>query len=144
MPLLTAVSPTLVPRPQGWPDFVHMTGFWYLDAADAYKPPAKLLAFLNAGLPTVYVGFGSMAGFDPQATLEMLLEALGGRRAGHRCQLREGKQSFGRDTAAQEAHPTEPWLVRDQRDIQPQISRTKSRGVSAWSATNDQHLSLDG
>ena len=81
MPLLTAVSPTLVPRPRDWPDFVHMTGFWYLDAADTYEPPAQLLGFLEAGLPTVYVGFGSMAGFDPLATVELVVEALHGRRA---------------------------------------------------------------
>jgi sterol 3beta-glucosyltransferase len=81
MPLLIAVSPTLVPRPRDWPDFVHLTGFWYLDTADAYEPPAQLLRFLEADRPAVYVGFGSMAGFDPLATVELLLEALGGRRA---------------------------------------------------------------
>jgi sterol 3beta-glucosyltransferase len=81
MPLLTAVSPTLVPRPRDWPDFVHMTGFWYLDTADTYEPPAHLVHFLEADLPTVYAGFGSMAGFDPLATVELVLEALGRRRA---------------------------------------------------------------
>jgi len=81
MPLLIAVSPSLVPRPRDWPDFVHLTGFWYLDTADAYQPPADLLRFLEAGLPPVYVGFGSMAGFDAMATIELLVEALGGRRA---------------------------------------------------------------
>ena len=81
MPLLIAVSPAVVPRPRDWPDFVHLTGFWYLDTADAYEPPAPLLRFLQADRPAVYVGFGSMAGFDPQATLELLVEALDGRRA---------------------------------------------------------------
>jgi UDP:flavonoid glycosyltransferase YjiC (YdhE family) len=80
-PLLVAVSPTVVPRPRDWPDFIHLTGFWYLDAADAYQPPARLLRFLEADEPPVYVGFGSMAGFDPLATAELLVEALGGRRA---------------------------------------------------------------
>ena len=80
-PLLVAVSPTVVPRPRDWPDFVHLTGYWYLDTADAYEPPPHLLRFLEADRPTVYVGFGSMAGFDPLATLELLVEALGGRRA---------------------------------------------------------------
>jgi UDP:flavonoid glycosyltransferase YjiC (YdhE family) len=80
-PLLVAVSPTVVPRPQDWPDFVHLTGFWYLDAAISYEPPAHLLRFLEADRPTVYVGFGSMAGFDPLATLELLVKALDGRRA---------------------------------------------------------------
>jgi UDP:flavonoid glycosyltransferase YjiC (YdhE family) len=80
-PLLVAVSPTVVPRPRDWPDFIHLTGFWFLDAADAYEPPAHLLRFLAADEPTVYVGFGSMAGFDPLATADLLVEALGGRRA---------------------------------------------------------------
>ena len=58
-----------------------MTGFWYLDMADAYEPPAQWRRFLEVGLPTVYVGFGSMAGFDPLATVELVVEALGGRQA---------------------------------------------------------------
>lgn len=80
-PLLVAVSPTVVPRPRDWPDFIHLTGFWYLDVADSYEPPAHLLRFIEADEPPVYVGFGSMAGFDPLATAELLVEALGGRRA---------------------------------------------------------------
>jgi sterol 3beta-glucosyltransferase len=82
MPTLTAVSPVLVPRPRDWPDSVHMTGFWFLDAADTYQPaPALARFFLEAGPPPVYVGFGSMAGFDPGATARLVTEALAGRRA---------------------------------------------------------------
>ncbi len=65
MPALTAVSPTLVPRPRDWPDFVHMTGFWYLEAADGYRPAAALAKFLEAGPPAVYVGFGEHGGLRP-------------------------------------------------------------------------------
>jgi UDP:flavonoid glycosyltransferase YjiC (YdhE family) len=81
MPMLTAVSPTLVPRPRDWLDFEYMTGFWYLDAAEAYRPAAALVRFLEAGPPPVYVGFGSMAGFDPTATMRVIVDALDGRRA---------------------------------------------------------------
>ena len=79
VPLLTAVNPALVPRPNDWSDCVHMTGFWYLDAADVYQAPARLNRFLETGLPTVYVGFGSMAGFDPVAIMRLVVEALDGR-----------------------------------------------------------------
>jgi len=81
LPMMTAVSPILVPRPDDWPDFAHMTGAWFLDNASSYKPPTELAQFLQVGPPPVYIGFGSMSGFDGEATMGLLLGALGGRRA---------------------------------------------------------------
>lgn len=49
---------------------VHVTGFCRLDAGaatDGYAPPAELEAFLAAGPPPVYIGFGSMTLPDVQA-----------------------------------------------------------------------------
>ncbi len=41
------------------------------------SPRTRLKAFLEAGDPPVYVGFGSMAGRNPEKTARLVLEALG-------------------------------------------------------------------
>jgi hypothetical protein len=41
----------------------------------SYTPPADLQAFLSAGSAPIYVGFGSMVVQDPQALMQLVLEA---------------------------------------------------------------------
>lgn len=60
-PLLFAYSPTVLPRPADWAaPHVHVTGYLFLDAPQAYQPPPKLLDFLARGDAPVCVTFGSM------------------------------------------------------------------------------------
>jgi sterol 3beta-glucosyltransferase len=80
-PALCCFSPTVVPRPRDWPSNVHMTGYWFLDEP-AYHPPDELTAFLEAGPPPVYVGFGSMVPADPESTDRLVRAAI--RMAGVR------------------------------------------------------------
>ena len=75
-PLLGAYSPGVIPRPSDWPEHVHITGYWLPDASMEWKPPAQLEAFLSAGDPPVYVGFGSMAGRHPEQLATLVLDAL--------------------------------------------------------------------
>lgn len=79
-PMLYGVSPTLVPPPHDWPHNAHLTGQW-IPPAGAWPPAPALQAFLDAGEPPVYVGFGSMAGFDDARLQAALVRALEGRRA---------------------------------------------------------------
>lgn len=51
-------------------------------------PPASLCAFLRAGPPPVYVGFGSMPTQDAARTTQIALDAL--ERAGQRGVLATG------------------------------------------------------
>jgi len=53
-----------------------MTGYWFLDDAQEWLPDSKLSAFLDAGPPPVYIGFGSMAGRDPERLGTIAVEAL--------------------------------------------------------------------
>jgi sterol 3beta-glucosyltransferase len=62
--VLHAFSEHVVPRPADWPATAHATGYWLLPAPEAWSPPRRLAAFLEAGGPLVYVGFGSMPGLD--------------------------------------------------------------------------------
>ena len=71
-----AISPHVVPRPPDWPDKARMTGYWFLDAQDDWTPPPQLEAFLAAGPPPVYVGFGSMRGSDPERLGQVVVDAL--------------------------------------------------------------------
>lgn len=80
-PMLYGVSPALVPRPGDWPDNAHVCGQWVPPLAATFAPSEALLAFLDAGEPPVYVGFGSMAGFDNTRLADAVIGAVGQRRA---------------------------------------------------------------
>jgi sterol 3beta-glucosyltransferase len=74
--LLGAYSPHVIPPPGDWPATAHIVGYFWLDAPEAWQPPAALQAFLEAGPPPVYVGFGSMAGQDPERMGRLVVDAL--------------------------------------------------------------------
>jgi sterol 3beta-glucosyltransferase len=78
-PMLYGVSPSLVPEPRDWPAHTRLCGQW-LPPADSWAPPSALKAFLDAGEPPVYLGFGSMAGFDQKAMLNAFIDAAEGLR----------------------------------------------------------------
>jgi sterol 3beta-glucosyltransferase len=78
----------VVPPPPDWPAWLHVTGYWFLDAEPGWQPPAALVDFLQSGPPPVYIGFGSMAGRDPEQRAEIALKAL--ERSGRRGILLEG------------------------------------------------------
>lgn len=87
IPVLSAYSRHLLPRPADWPEWAVVTGAWHLEE-EASEPPGQLVRFLAAGEPPVYVGFGSMAGSDPQRLTRIALEAL--RLSGARGVLAKG------------------------------------------------------
>ena len=42
VPVIYAMSPTLVPRPEDWTDNIHMSGFWWDERPVDYTPdPAR-------------------------------------------------------------------------------------------------------
>ncbi len=91
-PLLFGFSPSVFPRPSDWPKRASVTGYWFLDAPETWRPPDDLRDFLDAGPPPVYVGFGSMVSPDPRAATGMVVEALG--RTGQRGILLTGAGAF--------------------------------------------------
>lgn len=76
IPILSAVSPSVIPKPLDWSDMDHMTGYWFLDSSPEYSPPENLVDFLANGSPPVYIGFGSMPGHEAKKTTDIALEAL--------------------------------------------------------------------
>ena len=79
-PMLFGYSPTLLPQPRDWPANIEVCGQWSLPTPQ-WQPPPALTAFLEAGPPPVYVGFGSMGGFDTARMRDVLVHGLAGRRA---------------------------------------------------------------
>lgn len=102
---LLGYSPQVTPHPPDWPASYHTTGYWFLDQATipgeavppedgpGWTPPAALQAFLEAGEPPIYVGFGSMTGRDPQALTRLVLSAA--QQVGRRLVIQAGWANLG-------------------------------------------------
>jgi UDP:flavonoid glycosyltransferase YjiC (YdhE family) len=105
-PVLCAFSPAVVPRPFDWRPNVHVTGYWYHEQP-LWRPPPRLLDFLAAGPPPVYVGFGSMRTGDPKATDALVRTAL--RGAGLRGVL-SGDPATSEDDIAVVGDTPHDWL----------------------------------
>ena len=88
LPILYGFSPSVIPAPADWGADTHVTGYWFLDATEDWTPPTQLTAFLAAGSPPVYIGFGSMSSREPEATTDLVIEAL--RKTNQRAILLSG------------------------------------------------------
>jgi UDP:flavonoid glycosyltransferase YjiC (YdhE family) len=76
MPVLYGVSPRVMPRDPKWRKDIFVTGFWFDEPDESWQPPAPLAGFLRAYPSPTYIGFGSMASKNPQATLHIIVDAL--------------------------------------------------------------------
>jgi UDP:flavonoid glycosyltransferase YjiC (YdhE family) len=98
---LYAYSPQVVPVPSDWGHDVLVSGYWFLDSEE-WQPSATLAAFLEAGEPPVYVGFGSMPGLDPQGPTATVIEALA--KAGKRGLLATGGGALEAESTPANVH----------------------------------------
>jgi sterol 3beta-glucosyltransferase len=80
--VLYGYSPAVLPKPADWPEWIDVTGYWFLDQSAGWQPPAALVGFLQAGPAPLYIGFGSMIGPRRETWLGLAQEAL--RRTGVR------------------------------------------------------------
>lgn len=87
VPFMYNFSKRVVPPPLDWYEWVHVTGYWFLDGNDdagqKWEPPEALVEFLTRakahGKKVVYIGFGSVSRTPPS-----VLRAIGspsGRRS---------------------------------------------------------------
>jgi sterol 3beta-glucosyltransferase len=75
MPTLYGFSRSVIPQPSDWQK-TELTGYWFLDAPTDWTPPLDLVEFLENGPPPLYIGFGSMGSRQPEATADLVLQAL--------------------------------------------------------------------
>jgi sterol 3beta-glucosyltransferase len=96
-PMVSAYSPSIIPHPADWPDDVHVTGYLFPDEQADWQPSSELKAYLEAGDPPVYIGFGSMAGRNPEQLAQLIIEALA--KSGQRGLLLTGWGGLRADSA---------------------------------------------
>ena len=93
--ILLGYSRHVIPPPADWPSNVHTTGYWFLPADELWSPPPDLAAFLAAGPPPVYLGFGSMPTSDPAHLTALLVRAA--EQSGRRAIISAGWAGLGDD-----------------------------------------------
>lgn len=85
----------MIPKPKDWRSHISISGFYFLNLATNYTPPADLHEFLEAGTPPVYIGFGSIVVDDPNAMTKLIFEAV--EKTGQRALVSKGWGGFGAD-----------------------------------------------
>lgn len=88
-------SPALIPKPKDWASHISISGFYFLNLASNYTPTPELQAFLQAGPPPVYIGFGSIVLNDPDSMTQLIFEAS--KLTGQRVLLSKGWGGIGAD-----------------------------------------------
>ena len=76
VPVLYAYSKHILPRPEDWPDWAHVTGYWFPELRDDDQATEGLVRFLASGPPPVYLGFGSVISGDPARLAQIAVRAL--------------------------------------------------------------------
>jgi UDP:flavonoid glycosyltransferase YjiC (YdhE family) len=71
---------------------IDICGFFFRDPPN-YSPPPDLEAFLKAGPPPVYIGFGSIVIDDPEKMSSILLDAI--QQCGCRAIISRGWSKLG-------------------------------------------------
>ena len=97
VPFLYNFSPSVVPRPKDWPEWIQITGYWFVSmednlAAKYWEPTMALLDFIAKAKkdhkPLVYVGFGSIVVSDSNSLTKITVEAI--KKSKVRCILSKG------------------------------------------------------
>lgn len=112
VPFLYNFSPSVVPPPLDYSDWVRVTGYWFLDEGHNFKPPQDLMDFINKARKDskklVYVGFGSIVVSDPVKMTQDVIDAV--RQADVRCILSKGWSD--RMSGAQDDTPLPPEIFQ--------------------------------
>ncbi|GAB7360954.1 hypothetical protein MBLNU230_g0937t1 [Neophaeotheca triangularis] len=116
VPFLYNFSPSVVVPPLDFSDWVRVTGYWFLDEATDWEPPADLLAFIEKARSDeqrlVYIGFGSVVVSDSKAMTQQIVNAV--LKAGDvRCILSKGwSDRFDKKTEGKTEVPLPPCIFQ--------------------------------
>ncbi|QQK41006.1 UDP-glucose:sterol glycosyltransferase [Penicillium digitatum] len=92
VPFLYNYSPSVVAPPLDYPDWIRITGYWFLNEGTDWTPPTELSNFIAQaradGKKLVYIGFGSIVVSDPAALTRTVVESV--QKADVRCIISKG------------------------------------------------------
>lgn len=94
IPFLYNISPIIFPPSVDFPDWVRVTGYWFLDEgqSEKYDAPQELIDFIDAAnrdnKRLVYIGFGSIVVNDSKSLTQAVIDAV--LQADVRCILNKG------------------------------------------------------
>jgi sterol 3beta-glucosyltransferase len=130
IPFLYNFSPTVVPAPLDWPEWIRNTGlrlpyisfvftdrilgYWFLDDADVgskeWQPSVDLINFIDKARKSkkklIYIGFGSIVVSDPKSMTRTVIDAI--VRSGVHAILSKGWSDRLSKNAAEATEPEEP------------------------------------
>jgi sterol 3beta-glucosyltransferase len=117
VPFLYNYSPSVVVPPLDYPDWIRITGYWFLNEGSDWTPPADLLNFIQRaradGKKIVYIGFGSIVVSDPSALTRTVVESV--QKADVRCILSKGwSDRLGDPASAKPEIPLPPEIFQIQ------------------------------
>ena len=80
VPFLYNFSPSVVPPPLDYSEWIRVTGYWFLSEGAGWTPPEALLEFIRKARrdqkKLVYVGFGSIVVSDPAALTQTVIDSV--------------------------------------------------------------------
>ncbi|KAL5343411.1 hypothetical protein BJX70DRAFT_393976 [Aspergillus crustosus] len=117
IPFLYNYSPSVVPPPLDYPDWIRITGYWFLNEGSDWTPPKELADFIRRARKDekkiVYIGFGSIVVSDPAALTQNVVESV--QKAGVRCILSKGWSArLGDPASAKPEIPLPPEIFQIQ------------------------------
>ncbi|QPG77239.1 hypothetical protein FOA43_004646 [Brettanomyces nanus] len=113
VPFLYNISAVVFPPSVDFPDWVKVTGYWFLNEGGSdYEPPRELVNFIDSarkdGKKLVYIGFGSIVVDKPRELSRAVISAV--VDADVRCILNKGwseRKADVNETLEKEQFPTE-------------------------------------
>ena len=75
-PILYGFSEHVIARPSDWRDGLNVTGYWWPTHPPGWRPPPKVMEFLQAGPPPVFVCRGSTATAQGEQLSALIVSAL--------------------------------------------------------------------
>lgn len=117
VPFVYNYSPSVVVPPLDYPDWIRITGYWFLSEGSNWKPPVELSNFIQRaradGKKIVYIGFGSIVVSDPSALTRTVIESV--QKADVRCILSKGwSDRLGDPASAKVEIPLPPEIFQIQ------------------------------
>lgn len=93
IPFLYNISPSIFPPAVDFPDWIKVTGYWFLnEGSEDYEPPKALVEFIETARANnekiVYIGFGSIVVKDVRKLTKAVVEAV--VELGVKCILNKG------------------------------------------------------